>query len=715
MTHTDFWKSCSRAAKSSAAKFGFAAVLMTTMLGLPLTGRSSVTRRSAQQKQTGPAPKLPKVKGPAKKNTVATPVEAHSSGPAQMTTADLNAFFDGMMPLQIQQGNIAGAVVAVVKDGQVVFAKGYGYSDLKTKKPVSPDDTLFRVGSVSKLFTWTAVMQLVQDGKINLDTDINQYLDFHVNEPRGKITMRDLMTHTPGFEEAIKDLISDNPAHMSSLGDYLKTHQPQQIFAPFTTGAYSNYGAGLAGYIVQRVSGQPFDDYIEQHIFQPLGMTHASFRQPLPANLAPLMSQGFQVASGGPKPFELVNPAPAGALAVSAMDITHFMIAQLNNGSYSQPGFGINVQMACPNGNCAGVPTPLLVTQILKPETAQEMHSRQYAPDPKVNGMCLGFYEDSRNGHRVIAHGGDTIYFHSDLHLILDANVGLFVSFNSLGREGPPRGPLYHEFMDRYFPYTQPAIPSVATAASDAQAASGTYISSRRPQTNIFYMFAVLGEEKVVPGKDGTLMIVGQKGINGQPTEWHEEAQNVWYDPADPQDKMVFTKNNGLPIIAVEYPFEQSQRVDFLHSKGFVQNGLIFALGILALTLILWPIAALVRWHYGWKTTLGDSERRARAWARLECVVVIFFWACFLGTIVEGSSHLNLLSHSADWWFRIIQLIGWIGVIGTIIAIWNFFVSIGTAGRWWWAKVHDTLILLACLTSVWLIWMLHLLHFSLLY
>lgn len=691
MTYRDFWKNCSRAAKSTPAKLGFLAVIASGLLTLPISahydGRTH-SLRSSQQKQTGPAPKLPKLKTQAQKTAVTA--AAPSSGPAQLTTEDLTAFFDGMMPLQIQQGNIAGAVVAVVKGGQVIFAKGYGYSDLKNKKSVSPDDTLFRVGSVSKLFTWTAVMQQVQAGKINLDSDINQYLDFHINEPRGKITMRDLMTHTPGFEEAIKDLISDNPAHMSSLGDYLKTHQPQQIFAPGTTGAYSNYGAGLAGYIVQRVSGQPFDDYIEQHIFQPLGMTHASFRQPLPPNLAPLMSQGFQVASGGPKPFELVNPAPAGALAVSAMDITHFMMAHLQDGTY--------------NG-----------AQILNTDTAKEMHSRQYAPDPRVNGMCLGFYEDSRNGHRVIAHGGDTIYFHSDLHLILDANVGLFVSFNSLGREGPPRGPLYKEFMDRYFPYTPPPTPSVATAASDAEAASGTYISSRRPQTNIFYMFAILGQTKVMPGKDGTLVVVGQKGINGQPTEWHEEAQNVWYDPADPQDKMVFTKNNGLPIIAVEYPFEQLQRVDFLHSKGFVQNGLIFALGILALTLILWPIAAFIRWHYGWKTAAGDRERRARAWARLECAVVILFWACFLGTIVEGSSHLNLLSTSADGWFRVIQLIGWVGVIGTIIAIWNFFVSIGTAGRWWWAKVHDTLILLACLTSVSLIWVLHLLHFSLLY
>jgi CubicO group peptidase (beta-lactamase class C family) len=637
---------------------------------------------------------MPKMKMPMEKNASAVPETPPSSGPAQLTTDDLTAFFDGMVPIEIERDDIAGAVVAVVKDGQVIFAKGYGYMDPKDKKPVTPDGTLFRVGSISKLFTWTAVMQLVQDGKINLDADINQYLDFHINEPLGKITVRDLMTHTPGFEEAIKDLISDNAAHMSSLASYLKAHQPKQIFPPGTTGAYSNYGAGLAGYIVQRVSGQPFDDYIEQHIFQPLGMAHASFRQPLPPSLEPLMSQGFLSASGGPKPFELVNPPPAGALAVSAMDITHFMIAHLQDGTY--------------NG-----------AQILRPETVKEMHSRQYGPDPQVNGMCLGFYEDSRNAHRVIAHGGDTIYFHSDLHLILDANVGLFVSFNSLGRgETEPRGPLYKEFMDRYFPYTRTmaAAPSVAAAASDARAASGTYIPSRRPQTNILYLLALLEEAKVMPGKDGTLVLAGQKGLNGAPILWHEEAPNVWYDPADPQSKMVFRKDYaGRPMIALEFPAEQLQQVDFLHSVGFVRNSLIGALAILALTLILWPIAAIVRWHYGYKIEASETERRARCWVRVECAVVIIFWVCFLATIMEGTSHLSLLSSSADGWFRIIQIIGWLGVIGTLIAIWNFFVSIAAPGRWWWAKLHDTLILLACLMSVWLIWLTHLLHFSLKY
>ena len=236
----------------------------------------------------------------------------------------------------------------------MLFAKGYGYSDVKSKKPVTVDATLFRPGSISKTFTWTAVMQLVEQGKIDLNRDVNDYLDFKIPATFGKpITMKDLMTHTPGFEETLQDLFVAKAADMRPLRDYVTTHLPAQIFPPGTTPAYSNYGATLAGYIVQRVSGMPFDDYVEKNILQPLGMKHTTFRQPLPDDLKPLMSKGYNRASQPAKDFEFVQAWPAGSLSTTADDMSHFMIAHLQNGQY--------------NG-----------AQILKPETAQLMHSRAF-------------------------------------------------------------------------------------------------------------------------------------------------------------------------------------------------------------------------------------------------------------------------------------------------------------------------------------------------
>ena len=185
--------------------------------------------------------------------------EAAAKGVHEMTPADVEAFLDGIVPLQLSQTDIAGATVSIVKDGKLLFVKGYGYADVEKKQFVSAPETLFRPGSISKLFTWTAIMQLFEQGKLDLDRDVNEYLDFKIPEAFGKpITLKNIMTHTPGFEEGIKDLFTTSGT--PNLGEYLKTHIPARIYPPGTVPAYSNYATALAGYIVERVSGRPFDE-----------------------------------------------------------------------------------------------------------------------------------------------------------------------------------------------------------------------------------------------------------------------------------------------------------------------------------------------------------------------------------------------------------------------------------------------------------------------
>ncbi len=305
----------------------------------------------AQEPKANPlAPKVPV------EQKAEVPETAHA-----MTEADVEAFLDGIVPVQLERDDIAGAVVAVVKDGKVLFAKGYGYADVKNKKPVSPENTLFRPGSISKLFTWTAVMQLVEQGKLDLDRDVNEYLDFKIPATYPQpITLRNIMTHTSGFGETVKELFVPDVKDLTPLRTYLMTHMPKRIFPPGVTPAYSNYATAMAGYIVQRVSGEPFDDYINKNIFQPLNMQHTTFAQPLPENLKPLMSNGYRVASSPAGKFEVVQAWPAGSVSTSAMDMTHFILAHLQNGQY--------------NG-----------ARILRPETVERMHSRQFAPHPAMN------------------------------------------------------------------------------------------------------------------------------------------------------------------------------------------------------------------------------------------------------------------------------------------------------------------------------------------
>jgi CubicO group peptidase (beta-lactamase class C family) len=367
----------------------------------------------------------------------------------ELSADDVGAFLDGIVPLQLGREDIAGAVVVVVKDGKVLFSKGYGYADVKKRTPVSPSATLFRPGSISKTFTWTAIMQLVEQGKINLDADVNDYLDFKVPHTFDRpVTIRNLMTHTPGFEEVIKDLSVDRPDQLPTLQAFVTSHEPKQIFVPGTVPAYSNYGADLAGYIVQRVSGMPFEQYVQKNIFGPLGMTRATFVQPLPESLKALVSNGYNLASEDAKPFELIPPAPApdGSLSVVGTDMAAFMIAHLQNGRYGD-------------------------ARILQPQTAEMMHSRQFGMDPAVNAMALGFYEENRNQLHIIGHGGDLSYFHSDMHLVLDKGVGFFVSYNSSGKgDFDVRSALWHQFLDRYFPFSEPTTESAGKQAGESVA-----------------------------------------------------------------------------------------------------------------------------------------------------------------------------------------------------------------------------------------------------
>jgi CubicO group peptidase (beta-lactamase class C family) len=451
----------------------------------------------------------------------------------ELTAVDVETFLDGIVPLQLKREDIAGAIVAVVKDGKPLLTKGYGYADVKHKQLVSAEDTLFRPGSVSKLFTWTAVMQLVEQGKLDLDRDVNEYLDFKLPAAFGQpISLKNILTHTAGFEEQLKDLFKVD-RRSPDLGNHLKTHIPKRIFAPGTTPAYSNYGAALAGYIVERVSRQPFNNYIDQHIFQPLGMTHSTFVQPLPPELVPLMSKGYTLASEAAKEFETVGAFPAGSLTSSAADMSKFMLAHLQQGR-------------------------LGAAQILKPETARLMHSRAFGLDSAAKSMAYGFYEESRNGQYIIGHGGDTSYFHSDLHLLPDAGVGFFVSYNSAGRGAiDPRTVLSEAFIDRYFPAPPFNSPTLDSAKNDAQAVSGNYIMSRRSES-LFKSLALISEATVFANADDTISVVEILGFlkdaNGKPKRWREVAPMIFRDIHGP-DSVIFKPDlHGRMQLILPYP-----------------------------------------------------------------------------------------------------------------------------------------------------------------
>lgn len=607
-----------------------------------------------------------------------------------LTAPDVEAFLDGVMPLQLQREDIAGAVIVVVKDGKILFSKGYGFSDVEKHTPVSADGTLFRPGSISKLFTWTSIMQLVEQKKLDLDHDVNEYLDFKIPATYPQpITLRNIMTHTPGFEEAIKNLFVADAKELRPLGEYLKRSLPERVFPPGTTPAYSNYATAMAGYIVERISGEGFDDYVERHIIQPLGMSHTTFRQPLPEGLAPLMSKGYRVASKPPKPFELVQGWPAGSASTTAADMARFMVMHLQDGRYEN-------------------------TQILQPETARLMHTAQFVAVPPLNSMALGFYEETRNGQRIIGHGGDTVCFHSDLHLILGAGIGFFISYNSAGKgEISPRSAVWGEFMDRYFPYHVPEATPPASSADDARTVAGSYLVSRRVQTSLLSFLSAISTASVSVNSNGTISM-GSKDLAGQPIHFREIAPMVFRNVKG-QDRVAFKKDSsGRLVMGVDFPFMVFEQASWYESGPFNRFVIFGTLGVLALTVLLWPVGAIVRWHYSRPLTLAPADKKRWWMVRIACLLEVIFALAWIGTL-SALSDPGKLTDSRDTLFRLIQLMGWVGLVASIVVLYDGWLALRDRNRWWFSRLHSAVLAIACIGFAWFVYHWHMLHFSMKY
>ncbi|HEY0941230.1 MAG TPA: serine hydrolase [Steroidobacter sp.] len=622
------------------------------------------------------------------------PAAETAPGTTPLTRQDVEAWLDGYLPYALQTGGIAGAVVVVVKDGEVLLQKGYGYSDVAERKPVDPERTLFRPGSVSKLFTWTAVMQQVERGKLDLDADVNQYLDFEIPPRDGQpITLRNIMTHTAGFEEQLKGLIGKEGEPTPVLAERMKEWVPTRIFPPGTTPAYSNYATALAGYIVERVSGMPFDDYIDQHIFGPLGMEHSSFRQPLPDRLKPLMSNGYEVASGEPKPFEIVGVAPAGSLSATGADMAKFMIAHLQKGAFGS-------------------------ARILQESTAEQMHTTALTILPRVHRMVLGFYEQNYNGRRAVGHGGDTIWFHSDLHLFIDDGVGMFVSLNSSG-VGPAshniRSALFDQFAERYLPgQTLDGKVDEQTAAEHARMIAGIYENSRRADSSFFRLLGLVGPVKVIANPDNTITVSMARNLAGAPIKWREIEPFVWRDvdgeallAAEAKDGQVTRFSwDGLS------PFMMFERTPASRSPGWLLPALVVGLISLLLTSLAWPVSALVRRHYGVPYRLAGDDARAHRWIRIAAtaaVVLFIAWATTTGMMI---SNLNLLSPSMDPWLWLLQLSSPIVFVGgAALGLWNAAVVL-RSNRSWYAKLWAVVLALSLLVLLWVAFTFHLIAFD---
>lgn len=515
---------------------------------------------------------------------------------------ELAAFIDGIMAIHLRDKHIAGATIVVVEDNKVLFSKGYGKADVAENVPVSAEKTMFRIGSVSKLLTWTAVMQLIEQGKLDLDVDVNTYLKhFKVPATYDKpVTLRHLLTHTPGFEDRVVGLFAHDSEKMTPLGELLARELPARVRAPGELSSYSNHGTALAGYIVAEVSGMSWEEYVEKHLLEPLGMTHTLVRQPAADKLPANMSKGYKFQGGRfvEEPFEYIPASPAGSISSSAEDMARFMIAHLQNGQYGDQ-------------------------RILQEETAKKMREPLFTHDERLDGMAYGFMRLNYNGEQIVEHGGDTLWFHSSLVLLPERGAGFFVAYNT--NTGTVRRELFDAFFDRYYPAPTADEPQPLAGFSErAKRYTGSYASIRHVYSSFAKLGMLLNTADV--SSDGDILLLD---AGSEPTKRFVEVETDLFREIDGPEKLLFRPNDQgvMQVFINSVPVSALVALPWYETPTFTVLSLLACVFVCLSVVLGWPAVALIardsQSSFQRPRTRGSRVATGLAW--LGCLAVLMW------------------------------------------------------------------------------------------
>jgi len=605
--------------------------------------------------------------------------------PGPTDPAEMEAFMDYLFARQMEEYHIAGAAVAVVKDGQLFFAKGYGYADVENKIPVDAETTIFRTGSVGKAITWSAVMQLVEQGKLDLDADINTYLDFRIPDTYPQpITLKHLMTHTSGIEDRWLGSLTPDASELVPEREWMIANFPGRVRAPGEVAGYSNYNAMLGGYIVAQVSGEPYEEYIQKHIFDPLGMTHSTVHPQTPEDLIPFASKSYTYVDGAFQPFPAYLVQPAGLASgfhqTSVTDMARFMIARLQGGFYGDASTEI---------------------RILEEDTARQMLTTLYTPDPRLKGIAYGLFDFSENGQWVLGHDGYAPVTFTELMLLPDQHLGVYVVYNSFGaRDGglaTQHIGFQRAFFDHYYP--APVVTQLQPRADFAERVAqfkGFYRDANSHSTTPEKAQYLFGSLEIRDGGDGTLAVPMGEG----PELRFVEVEPLYFRQVDGPYSMVFREDDKGNIIYMftdiitEWGF---RKLDWYETPGF---NMLLALVCILLFLSMLPVA-LVRFIGNRRSVSDPASRGARVANR----------------IIFAISLLNVLyAVGIALWFRpmhpselhdipqIVEIVMGLGVLSAALTVGALvYTVLAWKERYWGVafRIYYTLVTVAAVAFVW--------------
>ncbi|MGH6611567.1 MAG: hypothetical protein ACRECQ_15070, partial [Burkholderiaceae bacterium] len=338
----------------------------------------------------------------------------------------------------------------------------------------------------------------------------------------------------------------------------------------------------------------------------------------------------------------------------------------------------------------------------------EQMHGTPLTILPRVHRMLLGFYESNYNGRRVISHGGDTQWFHSELHLFIDDGVGLYSSFNSTGKEGAVggiRSSLFEQFADRYLPGPAPAGAGVDadTAAEHARMIAGRYGNSRRSESSFMSLLNLISEVTVVPNEDGTISVSMLQSLAGVPLKWQEIEPFVWREVDGKQLLSARVEDGRVVRFSFDgvSPFMMFEPMPAWKSGGWLLPLFIAALVAMLLTALAWPATALIRRRYGASYMLSGQDAKAHRLVRIGAVAVVAMWLAWGITMGMMMSNYDLLSPKLDGWLWILQILSLFVFFGAAAAgVWNAWVVMRSPRRWY-TKAWAVVIAVSLLAILW--------------
>ncbi|MGD8404164.1 MAG: serine hydrolase [Anaerolineales bacterium] len=587
----------------------------------------------------------------------ATALSTQSPEQVAVTPEAVEAFLNDFSSVYMEELDVPGLAFVMVKDGSVFVSKGYGFADVENQVPFDPEQTIVRAGSIVKTVTALALVQLAEQGEIDLDADVNQYLThFQIpdtfNEP---ITARQLLHYTAGLDNRFIGIRVETQDEILPLSEYFAQRLPDRVRPPGEIRAYNDHEIALAGLLVEEVSGMPYNQYVQEYIFKPLGMDSSSIY--LPESDVERAAVGYGSNGAYPLNYYNLNDAAGSGFNTTPADLARYMLMHLQN-------------------------VKLDGKQVFSESVIKELHTTRFTHHPKLPGIAYAFDETFWGGRRILAKGGGAPGFTNRMLLLLDEGVGIYFVYNR-DSTVPLSWKLEQAFLEHFYPKGEPSVGEEVPATDPGKMAryTGYYISlNDYSATSIEKVQALMEQEQVTLDEQGRLQYAGGTLLRMDKNlfQWSESGNYVAFGE-DEAGKVnyLFVSRTAL------------MRVPWIETFP-VQMGLLgFSLIVFFTALIGWLVMAF--------------KRQGKSYALSGSVSLIYIgflvgMGLLLAPVFAGADPPWALSFAPPTALLVLLALPLVGIAVTLLLAWQVIRSWKERRFGWFVRIHNTLILVASLS-----------------